>query len=231
MRNYAIIGASSGIGKSTAELLASDNQVFGTYNSTSPEPASANCQFHHLNVFDEIDSLDFLPESLDGLVYCPGAIELKPFKRNKPEDFMHDFELQVIGAVKVIQAALPRLKKSDHASIVLFSSVAATTGFNFHTTVATSKGAIEGLTKALAAELSPSIRVNAIAPSITHTPLAEKFLNSETKIKSNKERHPLKRIGSSQDMAQLTVFLLSDKASWITGQIISVDGGISSIRK
>jgi len=125
---------------------------------------------------------------------------------------------------------LPRLKKSENASIVLFSTVAVQTGFNFHSQVAVSKGAIEGLSRSLAAEFAPKIRVNAIAPSLTDTGLASKLLSSEEKKQANAERHPLKKIGTPKDIAEMAVFLLSEKANWITGQILHVDGGMSSIK-
>ena len=229
MKNYLIIGASSGIGKALATLLASEGHtVYGTYLETDPEnhPAIA---YHRLDVTSSID-LSFLPDQLDGLVYCPGSINLLPFKRIKPEDFVTDFNLQVLGAIKVIQGALPTLKKAQHASIVLFSTVAVQSGFNFHAQVAVSKGAIEGLTKSLAAEFAPAIRVNTIAPSLTDTPLAAKLLNTDQKREANAQRHPLKRIGTADDIAQSAAFLLSEKSSWITGQILHVDGGMSAVR-
>ncbi|MDX1445620.1 SDR family oxidoreductase [Lishizhenia sp.] len=229
MKNYLIIGASSGIGKNIAEQLAKEHQIFGTYRNTAVDIAH-NIHYHYLDVMSEEKDLSFLPEQLDGLVYCPGSINLKPFKRFNTQDFMDDFKLQVAGAVDIIQKCLPRLQKSEQASIILFSSVAAQTGFNFHAQVSTSKGAIEGLAKALAAELAPKVRVNVIAPSLTHTPLAASMLNSDKKIEANAERHPLKSIGKSEDIAHLATFLLSDKAKWITGQVHRVDGGISTLR-
>lgn len=229
MKNYLIIGASSGIGKSIALELKEDNNVYGTYKNTKVDETS-NINFHHLDVLDDELKFDFLPEKLDGLVYCPGSINLKPFKRFAAKDFEDDFKLQVSGAIKCIQACLPRLKKSTQGSIILFSSVAVQNGFNFHSQVSTSKGAIEGLGKALAAELAPQIRVNVIAPSLTNTPLANSMLNTDKKIEANAERHPLKSIGESQDIANLANFLLSEKSSWITGQVHHIDGGISTIK-
>ncbi|MEI6310936.1 MAG: SDR family oxidoreductase [Bacteroidota bacterium] len=230
MSTYFIIGASSGIGKQLAENLAIEgHQVYATYHQ-HPIENHISIDYHPLNVLDEQIDISFLPESIDGLIYCPGSINLKPFHRISAADFANDYQLQVVGAIKLIQACLSRLKNSPQASILLFSTIAAQQGLNFHSQVASSKGAIEGLTKALAAELAPKIRVNAIAPSLTDTPLATALLNTEQKIEANAQRHPLKRIGTTEDIAQMAAFLLSEKASWISGQIMHVDGGMSSIR-
>jgi len=230
MGNYLVIGASSGIGQAiTNQLAAEGHHVFANYQKNQ-FASSANITTFNLNVLDE--QLDFsnLPASLDGLVYCPGAINLRPFSRITPNDFTQDFNLQVGGAIKVIQAVLPALKSSGNASIILFSTVAVQLGLNFHTQVSVSKGAIEGLTKALSAELAPSIRVNCIAPSLTDTPLAASLLNTEQKVEANALRHPLKRIGKANDISEMACFLLGNKSSWITGQIMHVDGGMSSIK-
>jgi NAD(P)-dependent dehydrogenase (short-subunit alcohol dehydrogenase family) len=231
MANYLIIGASTGIGKATAALLAEKgHHVFGTYNKTEPTLSHPHISFHALNVMDDSFALDFLPESLSGIVYCPGSINLKPFDRLKPNDFLEDYNLQVVGAIKTIQAVSSRLKTSENASIVLFSTVAVQLGLPFHTQVSASKGAIEGLTKALAAEYAPKIRVNAIAPSLTDTPLAHALLNNDAKREANALRHPLRRVGTPEDIANMVSFLLSDEASWISGQIMHVDGGMSSLK-
>ena len=231
MQQYLIIGGSGGIGQALATQLAtSGKQVMATFNKNQPVSENPFIHYHHLNVLDENLSLDFLPDELSGLVYCPGSINLRPFERIKSADFEADYKLQVIGAIKIIQMVLPRLKKAENAAIVLFSTVAVQTGLPFHTQVAASKGAIEGLTKALAAEFAPAIRVNCIAPSLTDTPLAASLLNTEQKKESNAQRHPLKRIGTTTDIANMAAFLLSEKASWISGQIMHVDGGMSSIK-
>lgn len=231
MASYIVIGASSGIGKKLAEQLAEDgHRVYGTWLKNNVQNEHEGVEYHQLNVLDENISLDFLPETIDGLVYCVGSINLRPFNRIKPQEFADDFNLQVVGAVKVIQAVLSRLKKAENPAIVLFSTVAVQTGFNFHSQVSASKGAIEGLTKALAVELAPKIRVNCIAPSLTDTPLAAPLLNTEQKLEANAQRHPLKRIGKPEDLANAAAFLLSEKSAWITGQVLHVDGGMSTLK-
>jgi NAD(P)-dependent dehydrogenase (short-subunit alcohol dehydrogenase family) len=231
MKNYLIIGGSSGIGESIVKKLSEEEDVniISTYFSTPVEP-SEKVKFFHYNAEEDNLAYQDLPDEIHGLVYCPGAIMLKPFKRLTEKSVMEDFKLQVVGAMNAIQAVLPNLLAAKNASIVLFSTVAVQQGFNFHAQVAMSKGAIEGLTRSLAAEFAPSIRVNCIAPSLTDTPLSERLLNSEEKRKANAERHPMKAIGSPEDSADLSIFLLSEKAKWMTGQIIHMDGGMSSIK-
>jgi NAD(P)-dependent dehydrogenase (short-subunit alcohol dehydrogenase family) len=228
MKNILIIGGSSGIGEKLSQTLT-DNQVYATFLTNQKENTS-HIQYQHLDVLAETLSLDFLPETLDGLVYCPGSINLKPFERLSPDDFLTDYQLQVVGAVKVLKAVLPKLKKSESASVVFFSTVAVQSGLPYHSQVSASKGAIEGLTKALAAEYAPKIRVNCIAPSLTDTPLAASLLNTDQKREANALRHPLKRIGTTTDIADFAAYLLSDKASWITGQIFHIDGGMSTLK-
>lgn len=230
MKTYLVIGASSGIGKATAKLLATQGaRVIATYNQTAPETME-NVNYFPLDVTKEDLNLDVVPDAIDGLVYCPGSINLLPFARIQPKDFLADYNLQVVGAIKVIQSIVKKLKKSSQPSIVLFSTVAVQQGYNFHTQVASSKGALEGLTRSLAAELSPKIRVNCVAPSITQTPLAGKLLSSEAKIEANAQKHPLKKIGQAEDIAEMVCFLLSSKSNWITGQIMHVDGGMSTLK-
>ena len=231
IKNILIIGGSTGIGNFLAHKAAEKNRVYATYNKHTPVPQENNrLSFHFCNVTNEEADFSYLPEKLHGIVYCPGSINLKPFARIQPEDFINDYRLNVTGAVKIIQQLMPNLKASGNAAIILFSTVAVQQGFNFHSMVAASKGAIEGLTKALAAELAPSIRVNCIAPSITETPLSASLLNTEAKKEANASRHSLKRIGNPADIANMASFLLSDEASWITGQILAVDGGMSAVK-
>ena len=231
MSTILIIGASSGIGHQlTKQLSESGHQVIGTYNLHPLTSSLPNMHYHHCNILEDQPDFSFLPESLDGMVYCPGSIQLKPFHRIKPQNFIEDYQLQVIGAIKSIQSALPSLRKSNHSSIVLFSTTAVQTGLNFHSLVSASKGAVEGLARALAAEFSPTIRVNCIAPSLTDTPLAATLLNTEEKRTANAQRHPLKRIGTPHDISDMAEFLLSEKSGWITGQVFHVDGGISRLK-
>lgn len=228
MKNILLIGGSYGIGHAIAKALQFECKVYiasRTFENTD------DLNVTHIPFDASTDSLDTskLPEIIDGLVYCPGSINLRPFKGIKPETFEADMHINFFSMIKVIQTILPNLSASNQSSIVLFSSVAASMGMPFHTSVAAAKGAIEGFAKALAAEFTPKIRVNVIAPSLTDTPLADKFLNNDVKREKSAERHPLKRFGTADDLAQMATFLLSDKNSWISGQIFHVDGGMSTL--
>jgi 3-oxoacyl-[acyl-carrier protein] reductase len=232
MKNILIIGASKGIGLRTAQLLSATYNVYTASRTVTPELTALNTHNFILDVTTGLPGdLQQLPEELHGLVYCPGTINLKPFTRLTENDFINDFRVNVLGAVQVIQYCLPRLKKANGSSIVLFSTVAAKTGMAFHGSVAASKAAVEGLAKSLAAELAPAqIKVNVVAPSLTDTPLAKNLLSTPEKVEASARRHPLNRVGTTDDMAAITAFLLSDNATWITGQVFGVDGGLSSLR-
>ncbi|MBN8652760.1 MAG: SDR family oxidoreductase [Cytophagales bacterium] len=222
-KNFLIIGGSSGIGKALAQQLSAAGHTVVSTSRTGSD---------HLT-FDSIKdqlALTELPNVLDGVAYCPGTINLKPFHRLTENDFTEDFRVNVLGAVRTLQQILPFLKNSNQASVVLFSSVAVQQGMAFHGSVAAAKGAVEGLAKSLAAEWAPKIRVNVIAPSLTDTKLAEKLLATDEKKKAAAERHPLKQIGSAEDVARMAAFLLTNQSNWITGQVIHVDGGLSSVR-
>jgi NAD(P)-dependent dehydrogenase (short-subunit alcohol dehydrogenase family) len=230
MQTYLVIGGTSGIGLETTKLLSQNNRVIVLSRTNRNLDGINNVEFHPADVTKSVDELPQINDPIDGIVYCPGTINLKPLKSLKSEDFQNDFEVNLLGAVKVVNKYFTNLKSSGNGSIVLFSTVAVQTGMTYHVSVAASKGAVEGLTRSLAAEFVPNIRVNCIAPSITNTPLAEKLLNNETKLKASEERHPLKRIGSSEEIAKTVEFLLSSSSGFITGQILKVDGGISAIK-
>ncbi|MCI3937259.1 SDR family oxidoreductase [Chryseobacterium aahli] len=231
MKNIVIIGCGQGIGFATAKILSENYNVIGISKTQSPKVEQLNIEFHQIDILNRnLDEINF-PDVIEGLVYAPGSINLKPFNRLSADDFKNDFEINVIGAVKVIQKLLPYLKKSESASVVLFSSVAAKLGMPFHASISASKSAVEGLTKSLAAELSAQkIRVNAIAPSLTDTHLASQLLSTPEKREASGKRHPLQRVGNADEIAKMVEFLLSENSSWITGQIIGIDGGMGSVK-
>lgn len=228
MKNILLIGGSYGIGAAIATQLKDTHKVYIASRTQENMPHGVT----HLDfdvLSDDVTNLE-LPDQIDGLVYCPGSINLKPFKRIKPQTFQEDLEVNFLSLVKVVQGLLPKLSASHQASLVFFSTVAVKVGMPFHTSVSASKGAIEGFAKALAAEYAPKMRVNVIAPSLTDTPLAGRLLSSEDKKQRMGEMHPLKRIGTSLDIANTACFLLSEQSSWMTGQILGVDGGKSTLQ-
>lgn len=228
MKKYVVAGCSSGIGLSiTKNLLEQGHQVIGM-NRNSPDLSHDLFSFVSIDFGSQEIILPEIVGSIDGIFYCPGSIQLRPFKNLKPIDFMNDFILNVVGATILIKQYLPQLQLANEPGIVLFSSVAAQTGMSFHSSIATAKAGIEGLTRSLAAEFAPKIRVNAIAPSLTQTPLSDKFINTPEKLNASKERHPLKNIGSANDLATCAIQIMNN--NWMTGQIIAIDGGLSSIR-
>jgi len=228
-KNILIIGASSGIGYELAKTLIASGANVISASRTAPEGlAVQHITFDVLT--DSGSELASIPQ-LDGIAYCVGSINLKPFIRLSQDDFLKDYQLNVLGAVKVIQQTINILKKSETSSIVLFSTVAVAIGMNFHASIAAAKGAVEGLAKSLAAEfVANKVRVNVIAPSLTDTPLAKNLLSSPEKKEVSAKRHPLSRVGTPTDMASAATFLLSDEASWISGQVIHIDGGMSSLK-
>ncbi|MFP4090288.1 MAG: SDR family NAD(P)-dependent oxidoreductase [Cyclobacteriaceae bacterium] len=230
-KNILIVGGTSGIGAEIVKMLSDTeaNLILASRNEPADELAS-RVKHIRLDVKDMDGELSDLPSELHGLVYCPGTINLKPFQGLKTTDLEQDFQLNVIGAVKVIQAALKNLRAAKGSSIVLFSTVAVQLGLNYHASIAAAKGALEGLGRSLAAEFaSKKIRVNLVAPSLTDTPLAKNLLSTEDKKEASDKRHPIGRYGKPEDIANMVVFLLSSQSDWMTGQVLHVDGGLSTL--
>jgi NAD(P)-dependent dehydrogenase (short-subunit alcohol dehydrogenase family) len=229
-KNILVVGGTSGIGYRLVENLIRDEAGVWVWGRREPDVSTERSESVDISkAFG--DNPPEVPSPLHGLVYCPGSMHLLPFSRLKEEDFLQDFNINVMGAVRVIQRCLPSLLKAEGASVVLLSTVAARIGMAYHTSIASAKSALEGLAKSLAAEYSSKlVRVNVVSPSLTDTPLAGNLLSTEEKRERAALRHPLGRIGKPDDIAWTVEFLLSEKASWITGQILSVDGGMSSIK-
>ena len=230
-RNFLIVGGSHGIGNSIVRNLAKEGHQLHVISRTDGDLAEIpNVSHIKCDILIEGFDISVLPEKIHGIVYCIGSINLKPFRTLKEEDFLNDFNINVIGAVRMLKSVLKPLKKAEGASVVLFSTVAVQQGMPFHASVAAAKGAVEGLTRSLAAEWAPKIRVNCIAPSLTDTPLANRLLSTPEKKEAAGNRHPLKRVGTADELGEIAAFLLSEKSSWITGQVIGVDGGLSSLK-
>lgn len=226
-KNYIIAGASSSIAKTLAhQLKEQGHAVIGI--STKTEVEGYDKVYPVTNYHDS--TYPELEISANGLIYFPGSINLKPFARLGSEDFISDFNINALGAVKFVQAYLKNMKLAGTSSVVFVSSVAASCGMPYHSSIAMAKAAVEGLTISLAAELAPSVRVNAVAPSLTNTTLSEKFLNTPDKTEAAQKRNPLKQIGKPEDISNAIEFLISDKSGWVTGQIISVDGGMNNLK-
>ncbi|MBE16457.1 MAG: oxidoreductase [Cytophagaceae bacterium] len=227
-KNILLIGGSHGIGFEIASKL---NSAHNVYVASRTNDKLGNLDIDHIQYDVEEDRLDLdqLPEHLDGFVYCPGTINLKPFSNLSMDVFREDMELNFLHMVNTVHQVMGHLKKAEQPSLVFFSTVAVKVGMPFHTSVAAAKGAIEGFAKALAAEYAPKMRVNVIAPSLTDTPLANRLLSNDKKKEMMDKRHPLKRVGQPTDIANVASFLLSDESSWITGQVLGVDGGMSTL--
>jgi len=226
MKTILIVGGSKGIGKAIVTKLLEYCKVINISRST-PDISHENLTHYDCDVIkDELPEI----EQADGLVYCPGSINLKPISRLSIDDFKNDFEINVLGAVKVIQKYLSILKQGDKPSIVLFSTVAAKLGMPFHASVAVAKSGVEGLVKSLGAELAPTLRINAIAPTVTNTELASKLLRNDKMIENITERHPLKKFLSPEEVAAMAEFLLSDNAASLSGQVYEMDCGIVSFK-
>ncbi len=227
-KNILLIGGSHGIGLEIALKLYTTHNIF---IASRTNENLGNLEVTHIPYDASTDQIDtsILPERIDGFVYCPGSINLKPFKQLSPKDFEEDMQINFMFLVRIIHEILPKLKNSEQASLIFFSTVAVKVGMPFHTSIAAAKGAIEGFARALAAEFAPKFRVNVIAPSLTDTPLAKRLLGNTKKKEIMDNRHPLKRVGQAEDIANIANFLLSDDSSWITGQVIGVDGGMSTL--
>ena len=226
MGNIVVVGGSKGIGQAIVNFLIEKNKIFNI-SRTAPLQSHANLTHYNCDILsDNLPDLD----AIDTLIYCPGSINLKPISRLKLDDFRDDFEINVVGAVKAIQHYLPKIKNGKNPSILLFSTVATKLGMPFHASVAAAKSGVEGITKSLGAELAPTIRVNAIAPTVTNTDLAAKLLRNERMIENITDRHPLKKFLKPQEVADLATFLISEKANSISGQIFELDCGIVNFK-
>ena len=230
MKTYVVFGGSRGIGAALVSILLKDGHAVLNVSRNDFEENHVNLSYHSLDVLEQDwGSLPALQE-IHGLAYCPGSIDLKPLRRVSVEDMEEAMDVNLYGALKAIQWAYPVMRKTPNAAVVLFSTVAVSQGMPFHTVVASAKGAVEGFTKSLAAEFAPKVRVNCIAPSLTDTDLAGELLRDDKRREASAERHPLKRIGQREDIAHAAQYLLGEESSWVTGQVLHVDGGMSSIR-
>jgi len=228
--HYLIIGGSKGIGEAIVENVNNGSRELSVISRNAYDAPDGVTNYFLDITTDDLPAID----TLHGLVYCPGSINLKPFSNLREKHFQDDFAINVLGFIRALKHYAPALKagssSSRPSSIVAFSTVAVQTGMAYHASVAASKGAVEGIVRSLASEWAPHIRVNAIAPSLVDTPLASRLLRNDAQRESSAERHPLKRIGSPHDIAAAAIYLLSEDAGWMTGQVLAVDGGMSSVR-
>jgi 3-oxoacyl-[acyl-carrier protein] reductase len=228
-RTFLFAGASSAIAKQTALLLKEKGDRVIGLSTKEPNDTHLYDNCYQLSSYD-FSAFPEIAHAIDGLVYFPGTINLKPFARLTPADFINDFQINTLGAVAFVQSYLNNLKKSQNGSVVFISSVAAGIGLPFHSSIALAKAGLEGFAKALAAELAPSIRVNCVAPSLVNTPLGEKLMNTPDKMEQMRNRNPLRQVGKSLDVANAVAFLLSDASAWVSGQVFAVDGGMSTLK-
>ncbi len=225
-KKYVIVGGTKGIGRELANKLSQgDSEV--TVLSRHPDPSLPRS--FKVDVLDENPAFAPIDGPLNGLIYSVGSIRLKPFNQLKEAEYLEEWRLNFLGALKAIKFYLPHLLEAKTASVLAFSTVAVSQGMSYHASIASSKGALEGLFKSLAAEYAPKIRFNIIAPSLTETGLAEQLINTDLKKEAANKRHPLQRIGKPEDIASMGAFLLQE-GHWITGQVIHVDGGLSTLK-
>lgn len=230
-KNIVVVGSNSGIGTPIIEQLLSQNAKVTLIGRKAPALAHPNLNFitHNIGI-DAIEQI-ILPETIHGLVYLPGTINLKPLQRLSIEDLIQDFQINTVGAFAMVKHALKGLKMASGASVVFFSTVAATTGMSFHIAVAAAKGALEAMARSMAAEMANvGIRVNTIAPSLTDTPLAQNLLSDENKQAAASKRHPIGRYAQPNDYTAITLWLLSKESGFMTGQTLHIDGGLSVLR-
>ncbi len=227
-RNAVVVGGSRGIGKALALELAEEFTSVTVLSRNPPDWTNPRCTFIQCDAVS--DALPEIDGPIHALAYCPGSINLKPFGNLKDEDFVADWTVNVLGAVRVLRKYEAQLKSADRSSVILFSTVATQAGMPYHASIASAKAGVEGLGKALAAEWAPGVRVNVIAPSLTETDLAARLLRTEKQREDAANRHPLGRFGQPSDAAALAAFLLTDRSGWITGQVMQLDGGMAALR-
>ncbi|MFT5751529.1 MAG: 3-oxoacyl-[acyl-carrier protein] reductase [Flavobacteriales bacterium] len=212
-------------------LASKLNTTHNVYVASRTNERLGNLYVDHIPYDAATDTLDIsqLPDHLDGFVYCPGSINLKPFNALSTDSFKEVIESNFLSLVKTLQQVMHHLKKLEQANLIFISTVAVKVGMPYHTSVAAAKAAIEGFAKALVAEYAPQLRVNVIAPSLTDTSLAKRLLSNDKKKELMDARHLMKRAGQPEDIANIPSFLLKYKSSWITGQVLGVYGGMSTL--
>ena len=226
-KQFLIIGSNSAIGKEVFSLLQKEDYEVYTTSRTSFENPGRHFIIDNLSTFDNLDGL---PDSLDGMLYCPGTINLKSIQRLQKEDLDRDLEVNFFGAFHALKSLLPKLKNENGASVVFITTVASNVGMPMHGSISAAKSALHGFAISMAAELAPRIAVNCVAPSLTSSPMAEFLLSNETKLQAAQDRHPLKQIGSPKNVAKVIELLLHAKDHGITGQTFNIDSGLSSLK-